>query len=169
MPTPLSGFWNADICEGVLRRPGGAISKRRPCLAMTHVCVSETRQPGSARRIGVFGVGRLIAGAVSGSNHAKQVNRIAANENPAIGLRTTPGRFATARGAVSEGRACVAMTHMCVACWVSKEGSVLYWASDLTCAAPGARRAMMSSSLAVATNTCLSSQQKHGPSDLRTH
>ena len=62
---PLIGFWSQDMCESVVR-PGGALSEHRVFLESTHMCVAETRQPGSAT-VRVLRVGR------PGTSRAKQV------------------------------------------------------------------------------------------------
>ena len=59
LPTPLTGFWNTDTREGILRRPGGAISERRAFIESTHMGVAEPGSLGQQQL--TFCIGRLIA------------------------------------------------------------------------------------------------------------
>ena len=98
--------------ESVLRWPGGALSERRAFIyitfiQITHICVAETRQLGSAT-VGVFCVGRLT------TTHARRphltVSRTNARAHMRSGVLPSPRR-----GPISERHACTATTHMCAA------------------------------------------------------
>ena len=82
LQTRLTGFCNT-------RAPGRrARSERRAFIEMTHVCVAETRQPGSAT-VEVFPIAQRRR-AASRTSRAQQFNRTDAVENPAFWMTSSP-------------------------------------------------------------------------------
>ena len=112
------------------RRPAaasrGSLLKRRAFVESTHMCVAETRQPGSATAEACCVGCLVVTCAAPGACPAWMIKRTHASENPAPrtadpanwSLEHTHllGRSTKARrGALSKRPACIGMTHICVA------------------------------------------------------
>ena len=96
----------------------GSLFERRAFLESTHMCVVETRQPGSAT-VEACCVGCLVVTcAAPGACLAWMIKRTHASENPALLL--TPSRTSVLQNPVLAGSAvlsdhvCAATTHVCL-------------------------------------------------------